>query len=353
MKKKVLIIDDSALIRSVLTEIISEIDGYEVVGTALDPYMGAEKIVKLNPDVITLDIEMPKMDGLTFLEKLMKSKPIPVLVVSSLTQRNSETALKALELGAIDYIGKPTSNIRDSFKELKNIFKSKLDMAVTARVRKPSMSKIEVDKKYTADSVIEISNKKLQFATTDKVIAIGASTGGTVALAKLFSELPANLPGIVVVQHMPAGFTDSFAKRLDSESKLIIKEAIDGDPLVSGQVHIAPGAKHLSIKRSGAKYFIRVTDGPLVNRHKPSVDVLFRSVANEVGPNATGVILTGMGDDGAQGLLEMKQAGSFNLAQDEKSSLVFGMPKVAIDKGGVDKILSLEKIIDYIKGLAI
>ncbi len=350
MDKKVLIVDDSALIREILTEIIDGISGFTVVGTASDPHVGADKVMKLKPDIITLDIEMPKMDGLTFLDKLMHHRPIPVLIISSLSQRNSTTALKALELGAIDYVTKPVKSISTSLKDLTEEIKGKLDVCANCNVEKPKVTKKQIDQKYSADAVISVQDKKssINFETTDKVIAIGASTGGTVALGKLFQQLPDNLPGIVVVQHMPPGFTKSFADRLNTECKLYVKEAEDNDTILSGQALIAPGDKHLVVNRSGTRFYVNVIDGPPVNRHKPSVDVLFRSVSQKIGMNSVGVILTGMGDDGAEGMLEMKDVGAHNIAQDEASSTVFGMPKVAIDKGGVHEILSLDAIGKYL-----
>ncbi|OFZ47715.1 MAG: chemotaxis response regulator protein-glutamate methylesterase [Bdellovibrionales bacterium RIFOXYB1_FULL_37_110] len=348
MVKKVLIIDDSALIREVLSNIINSFPEYEVVGTAPDPHVGAEKIMTLKPDVITLDVEMPKMDGLTFLEKLMRLRPMPVLLISSLTAKNSHLALKGLELGAVDYIHKPTAAIKDNLKYLHEEIKDKLDACVTSKVKQLKTTKLEVEKKYSTDEVLLKKTKKIDFITTEKVIAIGASTGGTVALSKLLPELPSELPGIVVVQHMPEGFTRSFAQRLNNECQMLVKEAEDNDTILSGQILIAPGNRHMLVERSGTRYYVRLNDGQLVNRHKPSVDVLYRSVSQTVGPNALGIILTGMGDDGANGLLEMKDAGAYTLGQDEKSSTVYGMPKVAFERGGVAKQMSLEDIKKYL-----
>ena len=349
MKKyKILIIDDSALIREILTDIINGLDELEVIGTAPDPHVGADKIVKLSPDAVTLDIEMPKMDGLTFLEKLMRIRPIPVLIFSSLTSNNSkELGLKALELGAVDYITKPTQSLKDSIEELTIDIEMKLKACVVSKVKRSVTTKIEVEEKYSVDQVVK-SKSRINFETTEKVIVIGASTGGTVAISKLLMGLPTNIPGIVIVQHMPAGFTKSFAQRLDNESNLYVKEAEENDTILSGQVLLAPGGKHMVMNRSGTRYFVNINDGVPVNRHKPSVDVLFRSAAQTIGPNAIGIILTGMGDDGADAMLEMKESGSYNIAQNEDSCIVFGMPKVAIEKGGVDKIISLDEIHQFI-----
>ncbi|MBF0314838.1 MAG: chemotaxis response regulator protein-glutamate methylesterase [Oligoflexia bacterium] len=353
MKKRVLIIDDSALIREILTEVINKIPGFEVVGSAPDPHYGAEKVVKLNPDIITLDIEMPKMDGLTFLEKLMRLRPLPVLIISSLAAHNSETALKALELGAVDYIPKPTKKITEVLPEITNEIRRKLEMCAVCRISASVTSKGEVDKKYAKTAkqgeVLKKSNKVIAFQTTDKIIAIGASTGGTVAIAKLLEKCPPNLPGMVIVQHMPKGFTQSFATRLNKDTELVVKEAEDNDAIIPGQVLIAPGDQHMVVDRSGARYFVRLHSGPPIKHHRPSVELLFSSVANTAGPNAIGIILTGMGDDGADGMLEMRQNGANTIAQDESSSTVFGMPKVAIEKGGVETVLKLPDIAPYLQ----
>ncbi|MBF0361207.1 MAG: chemotaxis response regulator protein-glutamate methylesterase [Oligoflexia bacterium] len=348
-KKRVLIIDDSALVREILTEVISGLDNFEVIGTASDPQVGADKIVKLNPDIITLDIEMPIMDGLTFLEKLMRLRPLPVLIISSLSKANSDVALKALELGAVDYITKPSTNVIKMLPELRDDIRKKLEVCAISKISKQRTTRSEIETKYSTDAVIAKKEQAISFKTTDKIIAIGASTGGTVALAKLLSALPANMPGIVIVQHMPAGFTKTFANRLNNDSALAVKEATTNDTIIPGHVLIAPGGHHLIVNRSGTRFSVTINDGPAVNHHKPSVDVLFRSVAQSAGANAIGVILTGMGDDGAAGMFEMKQVGCFNIAQDEHTSTVFGMPKVAIERGGVDKILALEEIAQYLR----
>lgn len=349
-KIKVLIVDDSAVVRRGLQEIISSDEELEVIGTAGDPVAAVEKIKKEVPDVITLDIEMPRMDGLTFLKKLMSQHPIPVVIISSLVGKSSESALQAIENGAVDVIQKPSLGIKQFIEESKIQICDAVKGAAKANVKLLAKQKMIVRPKLNADSVIS-SGKPSRAAmaqTTEQVVAIGASTGGTQALEKLLIELPANSPGIVIVQHMPEKFTANFAKRLNEICLVHVSEANDNDTVLPGTVLIAPGGKHMLLKRSGARYFVEVKDGPLVSRHRPSVDVLFRSTARYAGANALGVIMTGMGDDGANGLLEMKQAGAHTVAQDEKSSVVFGMPKEAIERGAADIILSLEQIAPYI-----
>lgn len=340
MKKKVLVVDDSALIRTLLTEIINSLDHFEVVDSASDPQIAAEKIIRLAPDIMTLDIEMPVMDGLTFLEKIMRLRPMPVLIFSSLSQKNSQLALRALDLGAVDYLTKPTRSISEELMTLKQNLQEKLTACAQCAPQLLGKKKTPV----SATSSGPGAEKKTLFNTTDKVIAIGSSTGGTVALAEILSKVPANLPGIVIVQHMPAGFTKSFAERLNSETPFIVSEAQDQDNIVPGKILIAPGGRHLEVHRSGTRFYVRLHDGPAVNRFRPSVDVLFQSVANNIAPNALGIILTGMGDDGALGMKAMKAAGCPTWAQDQASCVVFGMPKRAIEQGGVDKILSLDQI---------
>ncbi len=333
---KVLVVDDSALIRKILTEELSKYPDIKVVGSAIDPYFARDKIIETEPDVVILDLEMPRMDGLSFLSKLMKYYPKPVVVFSSLTREMNDTAIKALELGAVEVVGKPVS-----YSTTDDVNKR-----LVRAIRNASMVRFS-NKPYQniPNHTIEVKNKvSTNFTTTHKVIAIGSSTGGTIALEKVLTELPADTPGIVVVQHMPEGFTASFAKRLNDLCVLEVREAKDGDMVVSGRVLIAPGNKHMVVERSGGNYIVRIKDGPMEHFQRPAVDPLFRSVAKNVGKNAIGVILTGMGSDGAQGMLEMKRSGAYNIAQDEKSSLVFGMPKEAINLGGVDEILSLEKI---------
>ncbi len=345
-KIKVLIIDDSAVIRQLLTQILNDSDGIEVVGTAADPILAENKINNLKPDVITLDVEMPKMDGLTFLERLMKTNPLPVVMVSSLTQKSCETTLRALELGAVDYVSKPTIDITSGITELSEEIVGKVKIAAKAHVRKSS--NIAVHLRETINPSGHSALDTIRMSTTDKIIAIGASTGGTQALNDIITALPESLPGIVVVQHMPPVFTRSYAVRLNMMSRLEVKEAKDGDRVLRGTALIAPGGRHMSVKRNGAMYYVQITDGPPVNYVKPAVDILFRSVAMQAGKNAVGVILTGMGEDGARGLKEMKDAGALTIAQDEGTCVVFGMPKKAIEMGGVDKVLPLQEIANAI-----
>ena len=334
---KVLVVDDSALVRKVLTNELSKQDDIEVVGTAMDPYVARDKIVKLKPDVLTLDLEMPRMDGLSFLAKLMKHYPMPVVVVSSLTPKNSENALNALRLGAIDVICKPgsaysTQNIsREIIKAVRAASVAKFDKTPDLEKQKAGAKPPEV-------------NGSLLVHTTNKLIAIGASTGGTKAIEAVITRLPSGSPGIVIVQHMPPVFTKSFAERLDSICSLNVKEAEDGDLIESGKVLLAPGNYHMQVEKRGAKYYVRIKQGPPVHHHRPSVDVLFKSVAKSAGVNATGVILTGMGADGAGGLLEMKQQGAHTIGQDENTSVVYGMPKEAYKIGAVAEVLPLLKI---------
>lgn len=339
MKKiRVLVVDDSALIRGVLTELLSQDPGIEVIGTAPDPFIARQKIKELDPDVLTLDVEMPKMDGLTFLEKLMAGHPMPVVMVSSLTQAGCETTLKAMELGAVDFATKPTLDIRHGMEEQAQdlIHKVKAAAQATVRSRKPTHGNSgEARTPMTSLAMLK---------TTDTIIAIGASTGGTEALRDILEVLPPNTPPIIITQHMPERFTKHFAERLDHICQIRVKEAKDGDTVLPGQALIAPGSFHMELRRSGAKYQVVINQNPPVNRHRPSVDVMFRSVAQFAGKNSLGVILTGMGNDGAAGMFEMKQAGAYTLAQDEDSCVVFGMPKEAIKAGGVDKILPLSEI---------
>lgn len=345
-KTKVLIIDDSAVIRHLLTEILNRAGDIEVVGTAQDPIFAKNKVRDLRPDVITLDVEMPRMDGLSFLEELMKTDPIPVVMVSALIQKGYETTLRALELGAIDYITKPSIDVSNGVINIGDEIIKKVRLAAKARARRTNSPHPPFAKggmgglPDTHKSTLDTS----RMATTDKIIAIGASTGGTQAITEVIATLPESTPGIVIVQHMPPVFTRSFAERLNSISKLDTKEAETGDRVLRGTALIAPGDKHMTIRRNGAMYYVDITDGPMVNFVRPSVDVLFRSVAKYAGKNAIGVILTGMGEDGARGMLEMKEAGAFTIAQDEASSVVFGMPKKAIELGAAKKIEPLSKI---------
>ncbi len=345
---KVLIIDDSALVRQTLKEIIESDPQLEVMDTAGDPYLAAQKIRQNIPDVITLDIEMPRMDGLTFLKALMAQYPIPVVIISSLTQSGSQLALRALDLGAIEIVAK--SEVTNTKEHLENS-RIRVTDAIKAAFMSP-VKRIGLSREPYKDIPVVKPNVNLQslhYNTTDKVIAIGASTGGTEALRYILKAIPANCPGILITQHMPPGFTKSFADQLNLLCEVTVKEASDGERIMRGHAYIAPGGKHMEVYRSGAKYFIKVRDGELVNRHKPSVDVLFDSVAKHVGQNALGIIMTGMGRDGAEGLMRMKEAGAKTFAQDEASSVVFGMPKEAIKLGAAEQILSLQEMPEKIR----
>ncbi len=344
-KIKVLVVDDSALVRNAMSEILSSDPALEVIDTALDPIIAIEKIKKNVPDVITLDIEMPRMDGLTFLKKLMAKKPIPVVICSSLTTKGSDKAIEALQAGAVDIITKPEMGKKQFFEESKIRICDVVKSASMVKVKARSSAKIDVKPKLNADVILSKPKYTNKIRTTEKVILIGASTGGTEALRFLLKDFPVNSPGIIVVQHMPEFFTTSFANSLNKLCPTEVKEAENGDIVKSGQILIAPGNKHTLIKHNGSHYFVEVKEGPLVSRHRPSVDVLFRSGARYVGQNAVGIILTGMGDDGSKGMLEMKNAGAYNIAQDEKSSVVYGMPKEAAKVGAVDDILSLNQIL--------
>jgi two-component system chemotaxis response regulator CheB len=331
---RVLVVDDSALVRRILSDELSRFADIQVVGTAADPYVARDRIVELAPDVLTLDVEMPRMDGLSFLAKLMKHHPIPVVVVSSLTPENSDNALRALQLGAVEVIPKPGSQftVPDVGRRLVRALRA----AAVAKVSRPAPAR------PAGEAAPPPLPTTLQ--TTHKIIGIGASTGGTQAIERVLMAMPPNAPGIAIVQHMPAGFTTSFAQRLDGICPMAVREARDGDTLVPGLALVAPGGFHLLVRRSGARYVASVKEGPSVNRHKPSVDVLFRSLARHAGRNAVGIILTGMGADGAKGLLEMRQAGSFTLAQDEGSSVVYGMPRAAFEMGAAAQVSPLNEI---------
>ncbi len=339
---KVLVVDDSAVVRKVFSEQLSKQKGIVVIGTAPDPYVARDKIVKLKPDVITLDIEMPRMDGITFLKKIMQYFPLPVIIVSSLTTKGSRLALEAISLGALEVISKPSSaySVGD------------MSLQLAEKIRAVYGAKIipRTDPRKNKFSTTIIKSSALA-ETTNKVIAIGASTGGTEAIKKVLTRMPRTSPGIVVVQHMPAQFTTSFAERLDELCQMDVKEAQNGDTITNGQVLIAPGNYHMLFRRSGARYYVEVKKGPLVHYQRPAADVLFKSVARYAGANALGIILTGMGKDGAAGMLDMKKAGAINIAQDEESSVVFGMPKEAIKLGAVDFVQDIYGIAQKVIGI--
>lgn len=337
---RVLIIDDSALVRDILTKGLSADPNIEVVGAAPDVFVGRDMIVERKPDVLTLDIEMPRMDGIEFLQRLMPQFPIPIVVVSSLTQRGKEVTMQALESGAVDFVPKPISDVARGLKEMMIELRTKIKIASTANVSHWK------GKKYEKIQKAKYIGSKALAESTDKVIAIGASTGGTEAIRKVIENLPPTMPGIVIVQHMPAGFTKTFSDRLNEISMMQVKEAESGDRVLSGRVLIAPGDYHMKVIRSGGQYQVVCQSGDKVNGHRPSVDVLMHSVAEHVGSNAYGVILTGMGNDGAQGLKAMKDAGAKTIGQDQQSSVVYGMPNVAYQLGAVDKQLPIDKISD-------
>ena len=353
-KIRVLVVDDSALVRQILMEVLNGAPDVEVVGTASDPFMARDRIKELNPDVLTLDVEMPRMDGLTFLANLMRLRPMPVVMVSSLTDQGAETTLKALELGAIDFVSKPKIDLAGTLADFGGEILAKIRIAAGARVmaRSAPVAVPRIAPKYSADAVIPANTGGRMLRTTDRIIAIGASTGGTEAIREVLMGLPADCPAIVIAQHIPEAFSLPFTKRMDSLAKMSVVEPVDGQYIMAGHVYIAPGSKHLLVERDGARYRCRLNNGPPVNRHCPSVDVLFRSVAQNVGPNAVGVILTGMGDDGARGLKEMLEAGARTMAQDEASSVVWGMPGAAVKLGGVQDILPLGRVAENIMRLA-
>ncbi len=348
-KIRVLVVDDSALIRSVMKELINREKDMECVGAAPDPLVAREMIKSLNPDVLTLDVEMPKMDGLDFLERLMRLRPMPVIMVSTLTERGSDITFRALALGAVDFVSKPKIDIMRGMEEYAAEIIEKIRTAAQAKVRKVASS-AQVSERLSADAILPSVSGK--FSSTEKLIIIGASTGGTEAIKEVLTHFPADVPGILVTQHMPETFTKSFADRLNSLCRISVKEAEHNERILPGHAYIAPGHSHLLLKRSGANYVTELSQGPPVNRHRPSVDVLFRSAANVAGANALGIILTGMGKDGAQGMLEMRQAGSHTIAQDEASCVVFGMPREAIALGAAAEIVPLQGIarhaLDYL-----
>ena len=334
---RVLIVDDSAVVRPTLTEVLTSDPEIQIMATAGDPFVAAERIAEEIPDVILLDVEMPRMDGLTFLQKLMAQHPIPVVICSSLAESGAETTLRALEYGAVDIVTKPKLGTQEFLRESREILCQAVKAARGARLTKYR----HVEKALTADAVLEHRPPTAMARTTERVVLVGASTGGTEALRVFLEAMPPDSPGILIVQHMPEKFTTAFAKRLDSICAISVKEAENGDTVLRGHALIAPGNRHLLLKRSGARYLAEVRDGPLVCRHRPSVDVLFRSGARYAGPNAVAAIMTGMGNDGAQGLLELKQAGATTFAQDEATCVVFGMPNEAIKLGAAGRVLPL------------
>lgn len=359
---RVLVVDDSALVRQMLTQLLNVNPDIEVVGTATDPYHARQKIKDLRPDVITLDVEMPRMDGLTFLSNLMRLHPMPVVMISSLTKDGADVTFRALEIGAVDFVAKPSSDISSKLMDYAEEIQNKVIAAagiskdiLSQRSRKECLRQKNLLKvnhsvvdRYNVDEFMPNVHVK-HYHTTDKVIAIGSSTGGTVALAEILEKLPKTCHGIVVSQHIPVEFSSSFAKRLNELSRVQVVHAEDGQQIMMGHCYISPGDRHLTVVKSGAKYIIRLSDGIPVNRHKPSVDVMFRSVSQAAGPNALGIILTGMGADGARGLKEMRDAGAYTIAQDEESSVVWGMPGASVKLGGVEEIVPLDHISNIIE----
>lgn len=337
-KIRVLVVDDSSLVRTILSQGLAQDPALEVVGSAPDPYVARDKIVELKPDVLTLDVEMPRMDGVEFLRRLMPQYPLPVVMVSALTKRGQQITLDALEAGAVDFVTKPSTDVARGLSAMMLELRTKIKIAASANVSHHK------ERRAALFAGKVLSAPKSLAESTDKIIAIGASTGGTEALKDVLTQFPPNSPGIMIVQHMPAKFTTSFAERLDSLCQIRVKEAEDGDAVVPGTALLAPGNFHMVMRRSGARYYVNVKTGPMVCYQRPAVDVLFNSVAAYGGANAIGVILTGMGKDGAQGMLKMKQAGARTIAQDEASCVVFGMPKEAIEVGAVDKVLPLKDI---------
>lgn len=348
MSIRVLVIDDSALVRNLLKRILEQDPQIKVIGSAADAYIAREKIKKLHPDVLTLDVEMPKMDGITFLGNLMRLHPMPVVMVSSLTQKGAKATLKALELGAIDFVSKPQGDFDGSLESVGKEIIQKVKTAAKANIRAAgrgrSSAPLSVEEKQSVDAIIPASSKRRASGGLPPLLAIGASTGGTEAIKDVLVDLPRDMPAIVITQHIPPGFSTAFAQRMDRLAALRVHEAEEGQQILPGHVYIAPGAQHLLVARNDKGYYCKLSDGPRVNRHKPSVDVLFRSVAQAAGRNATGVILTGMGDDGARSLLEMREAGARTIAQNEESSVVWGMPGAAVKQGAAEQILPLEKI---------
>lgn len=343
-KIKLLIVDDSALIRQLLTQIFSEVDDIEVVGTASDPLIARDKIKALNPDVLTLDVEMPRMDGLTFLRNLMRLRPMPVVMISTLTAKGAEVTLEALALGAVDFVAKPKADVPSALREYADEIINKVRMAGKVKVKALEITPLKANNPLAgAETVI-----KKHFKTTDRIVAVGASTGGTEALKQLVKMLPGNAPAMVVTQHLPVAFSASFAKHVGDSGEMNACLANDGQLILPGNIYIAPGDRHLRVARDGARYICRLDDGPLVNRHKPSVEVLFQSMAENVGKNAIGLMLTGMGADGARAMVQMRDAGAVNIVQDEESSVVWGMPGEAYKQGAAHHVLPLHKIASQI-----
>jgi two-component system chemotaxis response regulator CheB len=345
---KVMVVDDSAVVRQVVGGLLAQTPGIDVIASVADPLLAMERLKQQWPDVIVLDVEMPRMDGITFLKKIMSERPTPVVICSTLTEKGAKTTMEALAAGAVAIVTKPRLGLKQFLTDAADVLVATVKAAARANVRRLSLPAADapppvVTPKQTADAILAPATRAMT-QTTERVIALGTSTGGTQALEEVLTALPGVCPGIVIVQHMPEKFTAAFAARLDSLCRIAVKEAANNDRVVPGRALIAPGGRHMLLKRSGAQYHVEVVDGPLVNRHRPSVDVLFRSVAKSAGPNALGVIMTGMGDDGAAGLLEMRNAGAATLAQDEESCVVFGMPKEAIKRGGVQRSVALQGV---------
>lgn len=350
---RVLIVDDSAVVRQLLTEILDMDPDIEVVGSASDPYVARDKIKRLHPDVLTLDVEMPRMDGLMFLQNLMRLHPLPVVMISSLTQRGADTTLQALALGAVDFVSKPTLDVKRGLLDFADEIVAKVKMAARARVRVAAGATASALPAPASQAPLApVRPAGARFRTTDRLIAIGSSAGGTEALRVVLEMMPADAPAVVITQHLPASFSTAFAERLDRHSAMAVREASDGEAILPGHAYIPPGGKHLRVIGDGARWRCRIDDGPAVNRHKPSVDVLFQSVAQTVGANALGAILTGMGDDGARGLLEMRQAGAQTLVQDEATSVVWGMPGAAFKLGAADEQVPLDQIAPRLLAMA-
>ncbi len=354
---RVLVVDDSAVMRKMLTEAMSGSRRIEVVGAAIDPYIAVNKIKRFSPDVLTLDIEMPRMDGLTFLSKIMIAHPLPVIMVSAFTERGATQTIKALQLGAVDFIAKPGVDEAGSWREFSRELVEKVIAASESKIRgrvhsgKSTVVSLEIEEKYSADVIIPRKRPGIARVSSEMVVAIGASTGGTEVIAEILDNLPEDVPGIVIVQHMPEKFTEAFARRVNVTSRLYVKEAEQGERIYRGVALVAPGNRHMLLRRDRGGYRVEINDGPSVNRHRPSVDVLFRSIAQAAGRNAVGIQLTGMGADGARGLLEMREAKAATIAQDEASSTVFGMPREAISIGAAGMVKNVGEIIEYLKEL--